>query len=97
MARIDHNVSVAAGRDDRRDDQKGRSTPLDPSLAKHLGDRNVQRIVPSNMDMRIEYLPGHILGHHSLDVSCGARGRFAVSMDQHLNQADSEARARVDG
>lgn len=97
VVRIDHNVSVAARGDNGGDDQERRSTSLDPSLAKGLSDRNVERVVPSNVQERIECLPRYIIGNDSFDVACGTRGRFAVGMDKYLNEADSEACPCVDG
>jgi hypothetical protein len=49
VVRIHYNVSVAARSDDRGDDQQCRSTSLYPGLAKGLRDRNVERVVPSNV------------------------------------------------
>nr|WP_235907783.1 hypothetical protein [Siccirubricoccus phaeus] len=97
MIRIHHGVLIEPAGDDRGNDQEGRSPLLQPGLAEGLGDRDVERVAPSGMQLGLEDLAGNVRGNQRFDIARGTRRRPAVGMDQDCEEADGEAPTGIDG
>ena len=57
---IDDDICVEPRRDDRRNEQKGRSPAFEPFPAEGLGDGDVAQIVPAGMRGGVERLTAPI-------------------------------------